>query len=402
MTFRSFALRTLFLVTLGVSLALLWTFRNTWMLVFLALVIAVGVSIPVSYLRRLRMPRALAVALSLAGTVLIALGLGFWLIPSIVADFAQLIQGLPAILNRLTQLYTQFRSDDSWASAILPPLNQQVDSSTFSPERLRELLSGALNVGLPVLVSGGSLIGTLLANLFLVVMLVIFFLAEPRAYLQGLLYLVPEGRQGQFLGLVSVLYHTLRTWLSTLLISISITVTLVLVILGALGMPNVFVVSVFAGLATFVPNIGAILPVIPIVVFTLVDDPSKMPVMVAAYLAIQLLESNVLTPSIVRRQLSIPPAATLVTQILAASIFGVLGILLAVPLLASLITTVRELYSYNLLGLRGRKLRVVLPDPTPHARDVRLQQRASAVQQRLQQQRLKRLKKLSDGKTPHD
>ena len=104
--------------------------------------------------------------------------------------------------------------------------------------------------------------------------------------------------------------------------------------------------------------------------------------MVVAYLGIQLLESNVLTPSVVRRQLSIPPAATLLTQILAGYIFGVVGVLLAVPLLAVMIALVRELYSYGLLGLRGRTVSVALPDPSPHARDTRLPQRVRALRGR--------------------
>lgn len=224
---------------------------------------------------------------------------------------------------------------------------------------------------------------SLLANLFLVVMLAIFFLAEPKAYVRASLYLLPAHRHAQLLGLWSVLYHTLRTWLSTLSISISVTVVLVWLILGSLGMPNVPVVAAFAGLATFVPNIGAFLPLVPITVFSLVSDPGQLPLMVVAYLAIQLVESNILTPSIVRRQLSIPPAATLTFQILAGFIFGLVGIFLAVPLLAVLITLVREGYSYGLLGLRGREVHVALPDPAPHARDTRLPQRASALRRRL-------------------
>lgn len=385
MTFRQFALRTLYLFVALLLLALLWSFRNTWLLVFLALVIAVGVSIPASYLRRLGLPRPLSVALALVGVVLLASALGYWLVPSIVSQFSALLQGdtMASLIGDLSRFYNGLREDSRPLRELLPPLEPQADGE-LTADQLRNFINRALSTGLPVLISGGSLVTTLLANLFLVVMLVIFFLAEPRAYLQGALYLVPERHHGRFLALMSLLYHTLRTWLSTLTISITITMTLVVTVMGLLGMPNVFVVAVFAGLATFVPNIGAVLPVIPIAVFTLADDPSKLPLMVLAYLAIQLLESNLLTPSIVRRELSIPPAATLITQILAASIFGVLGVLLAVPLLALLITLVRELYSYGLLGLRGKHIEVALPDPAPHARDTRLQKRTAALRQRWQ------------------
>ncbi len=381
MTFRKFALRTLFVLVILVLLLTLWRFRTTFMLGFLAIVLAVLVSIPVSYLERF-MPRALAVILSVLATVVIALGLGIWLVPVIGADLYEIALRLPAFTTQLSQAYTELSNQETLLGRLLPPLTGNLNSASLTPLRLQQLLSDALSAGLPVLISGGNFVFTLLANLFLVVMLAIFFIAEPKAYVRATLYLVPAHRQLELLGLWSVLYHTLRTWLSTLLISISITVTLVALILGALGMPNVMVVAVFAGLATFIPNIGAILPVIPIVVFLLISNPSQIPLMVGAYLGIQLLESNVLTPSVVRRQLSIPPAATLLTQILAGYIFGVVGVLLAVPLLAVMIALVRELYSYGLLGLRGSTVSAKLPAPTPHARDTRLLQRMRALQER--------------------
>lgn len=381
MTFRKFALRALFVLVILVLAGALWQFRTTFMLAFLAVVLAVFISIPVSYLERV-MPRMLAVILSVLGTLVIALGLSHWLVPAIGTDLYALALRLPAFTTQLSQAYTALSDQDTLLGQILPPLTGDLDTSSLTPLRLQQILSNALSAGLPVLISGGNFVFTLLANLFLVVMLAIFFIAEPKAYVRASLYLVPKHRQAQLLGIWSVLYHALRTWLSTLLISISITVTLVALILGGLGMPNLMVVAVFAGLATFIPNIGAVLPIIPIAVFLLVAKPGQIPLMVGAYLGIQLLESNVLTPSVVRRQLSIPPAATLLTQILAGYIFGVIGVLLAVPLLAVIIALVRELYSYGLLHLRGLAVSDALPTPTPHARDTRLPVRVQALRER--------------------
>jgi hypothetical protein len=110
---------------------------------------------------------------------------------------------------------------------------------------------------------------------------------------------------------------------------------------------------VIAGLMTIVPNIGAIVPVIPITIFTLADDPAKLPFVLLTYLGIQQLESNVLTPTIVRRQMDIPAAAIFLFQLIAGTLFGFFGVLLAVPLLSTLITLVRETYVYDSLNQRG-------------------------------------------------
>src|SRR5690606_24094352 len=137
-------------------------------------------------------------------------------------------------------------------------------------------------------------------------------------------------------------------WISALSLSIAITGALVWLILGVLlGMPNAVVVAVFAGIATFIPNIGVFLPLIPIVVFTLASDPGQLVVYVPVYLLIQLLESNVITPSIVKAELELPAGGVMVFQLLATLALGALGLLLAVPLLAVITVLVREIYAYG-------------------------------------------------------
>ena len=369
MTFRTFALRATFVLVVGTVLAALWFYRSTFMLAFLAVIIAVLISIPASYLRRLGVPRALAVTVSALAIVLAALGLGFLLLPSIGDNLGRLAQRLPQLSEQLTGAYNTVAGREDLLGRLLPPLAQRTGSTPLA-EQLEEAVGSAFRdgdfrTGLPVLVRGGSFVVTLLLNASLVVVLAIFLVAEPKAYVRASLYLVPKPRRPQLLALWSALYHTLRTWLSTLLISITITVLLVLLVLGLLGMPYVVEVAVFAGLATFVPTVGALLPVLLIVLVLLVADPARIPLMVAAYLGIQLLESNVLTPAVVRRQLSIPPAATLFTQLLAGLTFGALGVVLAVPLLALGVVLVRDLYSYSVLGLRGDAVTVDLPPPPP-------------------------------------
>ncbi len=102
-----------------------------------------------------------------------------------------------------------------------------------------------------------------------------------------------------------------------------------------------------------IPNIGAFLAIIPILIFGLASTtPERILIWLIVYLLIQLAESNVITPSVVKNQLHIPAGAMMVFQLIATVIFGALGLLLAVPLFAVIIVLVRELYSYDILGLR--------------------------------------------------
>jgi hypothetical protein len=81
---------------------------------------------------------------------------------------------------------------------------------------------------------------------------------------------------------------------------------------------------------------------------------------IPAYLAIQLLESNVITPMLIREKLQLPSGGVLLFQLVATALFGGLGLLLAAPLLLALVVLVREIYSYDILGLRSKKIEIAV------------------------------------------
>ena len=359
MPFQAFVRRVLVVAFTLLLLLALWYLRNTLLLVFAAVVVAVGLSLPARGLQRFGFGRGWANTFATVAVAVLALVLVVWLVPTLITGLSDLLAGLPRGVENLAVAYHDLRAGNEALGRVLPPL-QPGDPTTLTEDEIRALLERALNTGLPILVSGGGAALSVLTNVALVFFIALLLLADPLAYLTASLYLVPKSRHERTLQLWAELYHTLKTWLSSLFISITITVLLVWLVLGLLGMPHVAVVAVFAGFATFVPNIGAFLPLIPVAVFTLATNPASFLVMAPAYLAIQLLESNVLTPTVVKRQLSIPAAGTLVVQIVAGLVFGILGVLLAVPLLAVTITLVRELYSYDALSLRGETINVTL------------------------------------------
>ena len=102
-----------------------------------------------------------------------------------------------------------------------------------------------------------------------------------------------------------------------------------------------------------VPVIGPIVSAVPGILLAFTKGPEAAIYVTLAYIAVQQIESNVITPSIVKAELKIPPGALMIFQLLVTLAFGALGLLLAVPLLAVLIVLVREIYSYDLLGLRN-------------------------------------------------
>jgi predicted PurR-regulated permease PerM len=114
--------------------------------------------------------------------------------------------------------------------------------------------------------------------------------------------------------------------------------------LALIGVRAAIPLGVIAGLFEFVPNIGPILSAIPAVLMGFVDSPQMALTVAMVYWAIQFLENNLLIPYLMREQLDLPPALTLVTQVLMAYVFGFLGLFVAIPLLATALVTVRVLW----------------------------------------------------------
>jgi predicted PurR-regulated permease PerM len=108
--------------------------------------------------------------------------------------------------------------------------------------------------------------------------------------------------------------------------------------------------AVIAGLLEFVPTIGPTIAAIPAIGIAVLDSPEKALWVLAVYLGIQGIESNILIPVLMKGQIDLPPALTIVWQALMALVLGFLGLLVAVPLLAALLVAVKMLYVQDVVG----------------------------------------------------
>lgn len=361
MTYTEFFRRLLTIVALLVGLILLWELRSIVMLTLLASIVAVSLNIPVQRLQRLGIRRHIAIAITLAGTFA-ALGLFMaWILPAMVIEIGGLASQLPAAWEDFQNAYIDWYNDQSpTVTTFMPEL---------SGELLNNLLAQVADAASVLLPGAGTLLLSGLTNFLVLLVVSIFLLLDPMDYVRGFIVLIPSSMRDRTLEVIVELKLAVTTWMTALSFSISVTIVLVWLVLGViLGIPNSLGLGVIAGLMTIIPTIGAVVPVIPIIIFTLADDPAKVILSVPAYVIIQLIESNILTPSFVKRQLNIPVAMVLLFQVIAGTLLGFLGILMAVPLLAIIITLVRELYVYDTLGMRGVRLDIEADDDSGRLR----------------------------------
>jgi predicted PurR-regulated permease PerM len=115
------------------------------------------------------------------------------------------------------------------------------------------------------------------------------------------------------------------------------------VVLMALKVRAAVPLGILAGLLEFVPTVGPIISAVPAVAMGFVDSPQKALAVAIAYVGIQFVENHLLIPILMKEGVNVPPALTIVMQALMAIVFGILGLLVAVPLLATIMIAVRIL-----------------------------------------------------------
>lgn len=360
-----------------VALLLLWQIRTLVLTVFLGVLFALAVSAGADRLERWKVPRGIAAPLIVFTFVGLVAAFGGWIGPTVRQQTMELRTKLPEAVGKLEQWV------ESRGGGIIATITGLADDTTSAPvgagtgadsaaragadtvadvlpdsasgavikqaptkpapttlrDRLLAQIGGAGRQFLHVL--GSTL--AVLAGILLVIFLSIYLAIDPSVYRRGLLHLVPRRLQGQTEEILTAIVVTLRKWLVTQLIAMIVIGVVTTVVLMALKVRAAVPLGILAGLLEFVPNLGPVLSALPAIAMGFVDSPQKALAVAIAYVGIQFIENHLLIPILMKQGLNLPPALTIVMQSLMALVFGVLGLLVAVPLLAAIVIAVQIL-----------------------------------------------------------
>jgi predicted PurR-regulated permease PerM len=123
-------------------------------------------------------------------------------------------------------------------------------------------------------------------------------------------------------------------------------------VLALLGVKAAIALGVIAGLFEFIPFVGPFLAAAPAVAMAFLDGPEAAVYVALAYVGIQQLEGNVITPLLMKEGMDLPPVLTIVTQAIMSLVFGFIGLVVAVPLLAATMVPIKLLYVRDVVGDR--------------------------------------------------
>ncbi len=360
-------------VLLGVKL--FWVAHVLFFAVFLGMLFGIAVSAGVDYLQRFRIPRGVGAALIVLTFLGLLFGVGAWMAPTLRAQGIELRQKLPEAVDRAQDWVKKRQSgalgllltgDEQTAPLPAETANAPVMANAgaapaqgtgappagVAPDSAPSTRSGALHDQLRQRVSGMSkylfpfITSTIetLGGILLIVFLSIFFAAEPELYRRGLLALLPARKRARGAIMMDRIAVVLRKWLITQLVAMVMIFAVTTIILLLLRVKAAFALGVLAGFFEFIPTIGPILSAVPGVAMGFLDSPEKAGYVALAYWGIQFLENHLLIPLLMKNGLRLPPALTVVTQAVMAIVFGFIGLMVAVPLLATVIVMFEMLY----------------------------------------------------------
>lgn len=325
----------------GLSLAIVvvllffWSIAQVLLLVFAGLLLAVLLHGLASRLSA-HTPLSYGWSLALVGVGLLALlSLAGWLlVPRIADQLDQLTETIPQSIDRLEQQVRQY----GWGAFLLdhmPAAEEVMRGRQGLWQRLFGVVSTAVGI---------------LANLVIILVTGVYLAASPDLYKKGIVRLVPlraRARAHEVLGAVG---QALWQWLIGQFISMTIIGVCAWIGLMLLGVELALILGLIAGLLEFVPLIGPWVGAAPAVLLAFAESPTQALYVGLLFLGIQQLESNVVTPLVMKEAVSLPPVLTLTATLVGGVLFGLAGILLATPLTVAIMVLVQKLYVEDVLG----------------------------------------------------
>jgi predicted PurR-regulated permease PerM len=234
-------------------------------------------------------------------------------------------------------------------SDTLPQTVQQakgkLQSSTVGSKLLQQLEShGSTQKTRKVIQQFFSSTFGVLSDIYIVLLIGLFFTAQPSVYKKGLILLLPKKSKSRGEQLISDIDTLLKKWIKGQIIGIAFIAVLTAIGLWIIGLPMVFTLALIAGLLNFIPNFGPLIALVPAVLLAFSEGATTALIVVCMYTGIQIIQSSVEQPLIQKKMMNIPPALVIIGQVAMGILGGFWGVLLAAPIIGILMMVVNKLW----------------------------------------------------------
>jgi predicted PurR-regulated permease PerM len=303
--------------------------------VLIVAIIAAPLAAFADLLERWHVPRAIGATLGLLIGLSAIGGLVALIVPVFSREVTHFVNELPQIGDVLTRRLG--RLTGSSPAHISAQIQHFINNYTHNPSRL---LGPAAVVGESVAAGVAAIIVVLLTSLYTAI--------HPEPLINGMIRLFPIPRRPHVQHVLMRLRTAYLAWLRGLFVGMVVLGSLTYLGLVLVGLNFAAFFAVFTAVAMIVPYFGALASSIPPILYALTFSPQKAIVVAIIYILAHQLESNIIQPLVVARTVKLHPAVVAIGVVAVDQLFGFIGLLVAVPIIATVTILADELWVKNL------------------------------------------------------
>ncbi|MBD2363032.1 AI-2E family transporter [Anabaena minutissima FACHB-250] len=323
-----------------ISFYIIWQIRQILLIVFASIVLATVLNNFVTFLQRFRVKRSIAIFITISLLLFIIFGFFIIIVPQIIEQLQQLSNLIPMALDRI-------RLWNNWLIKVIPnDVLENIRNLRYLTQNLQLWLNRLFN-NFFFLISSSL---TIVLGLLLLLALTVMLMAHPKHYRRGFILLFPAFYRQRINIILNKCATSLTGWIRGTLLTMLLISIFSYIGLSILGVPLALINAILAGLLEFIPNVGPTLSVFPPALLALADSPWKAVAVVVLYFIIQQVESLIIVPWVMKTQVSLLPAVTLLSVVIFGTFFGFLGVFLAVPLVIVLQIWIQEVLVKDILN----------------------------------------------------
>lgn len=327
-----------FLVTLGVLGALVVGFAIgsiSLILVYIVLgmFLALGLDPIVRLLERHHVKRGLGIAIVFCGFALVMILFFVFVLPHIVSQVVQLIRAIPVAVEQIPHSDWFAQLDGDTQAAVLVAL-EQVAHWISAPSTWATLGTGVLHAGV-------GFVAAISAS-FIVIALTLYFLAALTSAKKALYALAPARNRPRLENLTERITGSVGSALIGSVILSSINAAVVFVLHIVIRLPYPALMAAIAFVVTLIPLFGSVIFLVFGTFIALFSSPTQALIFLIGYLIYIQVESYVVSPRVMNKAIEIPAALVLIGALAGGALMGVIGVLVALPVMASILLIIRE------------------------------------------------------------
>ncbi len=300
-----------------------------------ALFLAIGLEPVTSKLVQFKFPRPLAILTVFVGFLAVAAGIVLLIVPTAIAEGQALFAQAPDLINQIR--------DTEWFAW----LNEQFQGS------INDLLTGVmaffrdpqqwLTIAGGVFTVGAG-IATGIFAVFTVTVLTLYFMASLDGIQRASSLLISASRRPRYMRIVTRVRENVGRYMISQIMIALINSVCAYIAMSIIGVRFAVILAPLVFLLALIPLIGSILCMILVTVVALLSGPATAIAIAIYYLIYMQVEAYLLTPKIVQRAMPVPGIVVVIAALLGGTLMGILGALIAIPLAASVIMIIQELW----------------------------------------------------------